>query len=80
MLLELQPQGVVQLGLDFDAGATQRSTRVMEAMDALNARFGKGTVVVGSTAPAGTQSAWMMQQSRKSPPFTTDWDYLPVAR
>ncbi|WP_088501198.1 Y-family DNA polymerase [Burkholderia ubonensis] len=80
MLLELQPQGVVQLGFDFDAGARQRSTRVMAAMDALNARFGKGTVVVGSTAPAATHNAWQMQQSRKSPPFTTDWDYLPVAR
>ncbi|KVP98417.1 DNA polymerase V subunit UmuC [Burkholderia ubonensis] len=80
MLLELQPQGVVQLGFDFDAGARQRSTRVMAAMDALNARFGKGTVVVGSTAPAATHNAWKMQQSRKSPPFTTDWDYLPVAR
>ncbi|KVP39771.1 Y-family DNA polymerase [Burkholderia ubonensis] len=80
MLLELQPQGVVQLGLDFDENARKSSTRVMAAMDALNARFGKGTVVVGSTAPAGSRNAWTMQQSRKSPPFTTDWDHLPVAR
>lgn len=80
MLLELQPQHVVQLSLDFDDASRQRATRAMAAMDALNARFGKGTVVVGSAAPTATPRSWVMQQSRKSPPFTTDWDYLPIAR
>jgi DNA polymerase V len=79
MLLDLQPPGVVQLGLDFDANTPERVTKAMVAMDALNARFGKGTVVVGTAAPR-TEQGWQMQQSRRSPDYTTDWNQLPVVR
>lgn len=79
MLLELQPASAVQLGLDFDAHTSARMTRAMAAVDALNARFGRGTVMVGSAAPRPAQG-WQMQQGRRSPDFTSDWAQLPVAR
>lgn len=49
---------------------------LMQALDRLNQRFGRGTVKV-STQGAYTQ--WQMRQERKSPNYTTDWSDMPAA-
>jgi DNA polymerase V len=49
---------------------------LMQALDRLNQRFGRGTVKV-STQGAYTQ--WQMRQERKSPNYTTDWEEMPAA-
>ena len=51
-------------------------TRLMEALDGLNRRFGRGTVKVSTQ---GAYKTWQMKQERKSPSYTTRWDALPLA-
>ncbi|NTW51406.1 MAG: Y-family DNA polymerase [Chlorobiaceae bacterium] len=46
------------------------STRLMEALDAVNSRYGQGTLRIASDVKAG----WKQRQERLSPHYTTSWD------
>jgi DNA polymerase V len=48
----------------------------MAAFDALNQRFGRDTVQLGS---AGLAPRWAMRAENKTPCYTTRWDELPKA-
>jgi DNA polymerase V len=48
----------------------------MATLDALNARFGRGTVQL---AASGVAPRWVMRADRKTPRYTTCWDELPIA-
>ena len=72
MLGEITPSGQYQADLLEPAQATD--TRLMDALDSLNKRFGRGTVKVSTQ---GARSGWQMKQERKSPSYTTDWETLP---
>lgn len=48
--------------------------RLMNALDKLNSRYGRGTVRVSTQ---GAYKSWQMRQERKSPSYTTDWNQLP---
>lgn len=76
MLLGLVPVGQVQANL-FDQADRARSTRLMKAVDSLNARDGADTV---RFAVSGLIQQWRTQFARRSPSFTTNWRDLPVAR
>ncbi|CAM8620905.1 DinP Nucleotidyltransferase/DNA polymerase involved in DNA repair [Comamonadaceae bacterium] len=81
MLLDLQPDNQVQTELDLeDDDAGEDRTRLMHAMDTLNQRFGKGTVLTASAGLDGVHRQWSMKQLRKTPAYTTCWDDMPVAR
>jgi len=54
-----------------------RSPAVMAALDAVNARFGKKTMVLGAE---GTKRAWAMRAVHRSPRYTTRISDLPVVR
>ena len=45
----------------------------MTALDAVNRRFGSGTLFY---AGAGIGQPWAMKRGRKSPHYTTDWEAL----
>ena len=62
---------------DVADGSTERSRAVMQALDAVNARFGKKTMVLGSE---GTRRAWGMRAEHRSPRYTTRISDLPVVR
>ena len=80
MLLDLSPEGRVQLNLGLDAPAAGRDrARLMQAMDAINDRWGNGTLTVGSVKPEKKRAVWAMRQAQLSPAYTTTWDGLPVA-
>ncbi|WP_367184078.1 DUF4113 domain-containing protein [Devosia sp.] len=64
---------IPQLAL-FDGLNHERAARVMAAMDAANARFGRGTVV---PAAIGTKVKWATKFEMRSPRYTTRWDELP---
>lgn len=49
--------------------------KLMLALDALNQRYGRGTVKVSTQ---GAYQDWQMRQERKSPNYTTNWDEVPV--
>jgi DNA polymerase V len=90
MLLDLQPDTVQQAELDlFDEAepdmqaATKDRAPLMEAMDALNRRFGRDSVTLGSAALAsggGEVRSWSVKQERRTPRYTTRWEEMPVVR
>lgn len=66
------------------ANSAKDRSALMDAMDKLNQRFGRGAVRVGSTTSAvandtGT-AAWAVKQDRRSPRYTTRWDEIPQVR
>lgn len=86
MLLDLGPAGVEQWGL-LDEGEIAGSMtgkeqgRLMEAVDRINNRLGKGSVHVGSTGFASQDEAgWRMRQERRTPRHTNRIDEIPLVR
>ena len=93
MLLGLQPATRQQMLLDLarhpgDAQPANR-TRLMQAMDQINQRYGRGSLKLASggadatTTAIGSGSArgsarplWQMKQEHKTPAYTTDWHHL----
>ena len=76
--LDLQDSTVDQGELDLDAGVEDRG-ELMTALDALNRRYGRGTVHMASAGMAGDARRWVMRQERKTPDYTTSWKDMPVA-
>ena len=72
MLLNLTPAQDVQGGL-FDRPDDPRSVARMKALDALNAKFGRGTVTYASM---GRNPGWKLRTDFISPRFTTAWEDL----
>ena len=82
MLLDLQQASVMQQELDLgghDIETDRRHQRLMLALDAVNDRFGKGTLRLGSTRVRSDRvsepqpGGWEMKQERRSPRYTTRW-------
>ena len=82
MLMELQPDTVQQIELDLQDDVQQEEgrARLMTALDGLNQRYGRGTVLMASAGLAGERRAWSMKQERRTPGYTTCWEDMPVAR
>jgi DNA polymerase V len=57
--------------------STERPRAVMQALDAVNARFGKKTMVLASE---GMDRPWAMRSAHRSPRYTTRISDLPVVR
>ena len=49
-------------------------------MDALNQRYGRGTVKLASAGLLGERRAWTMKHERRTPGYTTCWVDIPVVR
>jgi DNA polymerase V len=75
MLLDLSSSGVVQLSLFNGQERQQVGAKVMETLDAINRRFGRDALRLGS---AGTNARWAMRAGNKTPCYTSRWDELPV--
>lgn len=80
MLLDLQGNTHRQGELDLEGDEAQDRSTLMLAMDELNKRFGKGTVLLGSAGLGGNRRAWSMKQERRTPGYTTCWEDIPVAK
>jgi DNA polymerase V len=85
MLLELQSDSVMQqeLALDLEDDDLQDRGRLMETLDGLNLRYGRGTVSMASAGIVGERGdrrAWSMKQERRTPQYTTSWNDIAVAR
>ncbi|KAB2684397.1 Y-family DNA polymerase [Brucella tritici] len=61
----------------FDARDREHSDRLMSALDAVNAKFGRGALV---PAAAGIKKEWQAKFDRRSPRYTTRIDELPIVR
>lgn len=81
MLLDLQTDKAEQLDLDVGCDEVPRNRqRLMLALDAVNDRWGKGTLSVGSGVIGRQHQLWMSKKERVTPGYTTDWNALPIAR
>ncbi len=76
MCTALVPASQVQPDL-FDRQDRPRSKRLMAALDAVNDRWGSGTL---EYAASGLTKAWKTQFHRRSPAYTTDWNALPLVQ
>jgi DNA polymerase V len=62
----------------FSQPATSEDKRLMAALDRINGKWGRQTIQYGMTT--AENKPWMMQQTRKSPAYTTNWHELPVVK
>ena len=86
--LRYRKTGIVFFGLEkpgsprqtdlFDTTPTAERSRLYKAVDALNARYGKGKVF--SAAEGIGPRAWQMKRSKLSKRTTTRWDELMTVR
>lgn len=77
LLSEIVPAEMAPRDLFTDDEARERSDRLMSAMDAINAKFGRGTL--HSAAVRAARGPWVMSRGSLSPAYTTNWEELPVA-
>jgi DNA polymerase V len=75
ILLGLRPKSQRQFSLwEPDE---PRSDALMQTIDAINAKFGRGTI---QFAAAGLKKPWAMKAEMRSPRYTTVWSEIPVVR
>lgn len=73
MLGDFYSQGMAQLNLFDDNAPRQNSGKLMEVLDHLNAKDGRGTLYF---AGQGIQTAWQMKREMLSPRYTTRYSDL----
>jgi DNA polymerase V len=75
MLTLLSDKQTRQMSIFDHAAVTQRSTKLMTALDMINRDYGHGTVRSGAS---GFTQRWAMRNENRSPRYTTRWDELPI--
>lgn len=80
MLMDLQREGIVQQELDLEPDEPKDRSSLMSALDALNDRYGKGTVELASVGQQGRDRNWKMRQQRRTPRYTTHVEEMVVVR
>lgn len=58
----------------FNEKQSERADAVIKSLDAVNQRYGSGTLFI---AAAGTQKPWRMRQQFRSPAYVSRWTELP---
>lgn len=75
MLTGIVPESEIQANLFSASGYSSRQHKLMESLDAVNARFGKQTMTLAG-AGVGSDQSWRMKQEHLSSRYTTRWDEL----
>ncbi len=75
MLTLLSDKQARQASIFDNLVVTQRSTKLMAALDTINCDHGHGMVRSGVS---GFTQCWAMRNENRSPRYTTRWDELPV--
>jgi DNA polymerase V len=75
MLTLLSDKHARQTSIFDNSVVTQRSTKLMTALDTINRDYGHGTVRSGAS---GFTQYWAMRNENRSPRYTTRWDELPL--
>lgn len=76
LLMGLHPKTTEQATLFDDPVEEAKSVQLMQVMDAINRKMGKGSLTV---AASGIRKRWSMRREQKSPNYTTEWGELPEA-
>jgi len=75
MLSEIVPRHLRQASLFAQPEREGRSDGVMQVMDSINQRWGRGVLRV---AAEGMDKSWQMKRGNLSPRYSTEWAALPV--
>ncbi|MCY4357401.1 MAG: Y-family DNA polymerase [Gammaproteobacteria bacterium] len=75
-LIEIRDKRYHQRDL-FHQGQSEKADRLMQVLDTVNRREGKGTLFL---AAQGINKPWFMRQQFTSPQYTTRWRDIPVAK
>jgi DNA polymerase V len=78
MLVDLGPKRHLQASWLEDGAGRAKSESLMATLDAINARWGRGTLRPLATGAAATAGNWRMKRQRLPPRFTTCWEELAV--
>lgn len=76
ILGEISPEHIVQENLFTNVDTTPR-TKLMDTMDGINAKYGRGTLKLSGD---GSRRAWAMRTEHKSPCYTTDIEEIPTCK
>lgn len=82
ILLDLQAAQQASTGDLFSTPVTaHHHSHLMQAVDAINARYGKHTIHLASCGlPDQDSAGWRMKQAMRSPLYTMRYEDLPIAR
>jgi len=61
----------------FEVGQSPRADALMQTLDGINRRYGRGTAVLASE---GKKRGWPMRQQYCSPAYTTRWTDIPIIK
>ena len=75
-LLDLRDRNYYQADL-FVREQSPRRDGLMQVVDTINHRYGRDSLVF---AAEGLRGRWTMRQHKLSPPYTSNWDELPVVK
>jgi DNA polymerase V len=75
MISEIVPESMAPGDLFSPPGLDGRRRSLMEAVDRINERRGRGAVRFASE---GIDQGWRMRRALLSPRYTTRWDEIPV--
>jgi DNA polymerase V len=76
MLTDLTDVKTHQHNLFTDTSGLEKSSKLMKALDEINERFGRNSLICASS---GFERKWSMKCSNRSPHYTTRWAELPCA-
>lgn len=76
MLLDISPAEVLQRDF-FNAIDSERSQKLMKAVDIINQTRGKHTLFFASE---GTRKSWAMKHEKRTHAYTTRWSEIPTVR
>jgi DNA polymerase V len=74
MLADISSARLVQTQLFSDVATSEKSLKLMTAMDGINLRMGKGAIHLASD---GITQNWRMNRGSMTPAYTSNWDELP---
>ncbi|MFN4351663.1 MAG: DUF4113 domain-containing protein [Hylemonella sp.] len=80
MLVDLMDSAIEQGELDLAPDDAPDRSKLMTAMDALNLRYGRGSVILASAGTGEMPKNWAMKQERRTPRYTTRIAELPVGK
>jgi len=75
MLSDITPEAISQGELFGIKPIAPQVDRLMNTLDQINRKIGKGTLWLASD---GVKQGWQMKRGNKSPAYTTKWDELPI--
>lgn len=77
MLMDTVPKGGQQQDIFGYSKDDEKADRLMQTLDKLNLKYGRGTI---RGASEGIDQTWKMNRAFKSPNYLGDWGEIPIVR